>query len=145
MQRSLNELVGYAVHTAEGNIGHVKEFYFDDAQWVIRYLVVDLGKWLSGRKVLIAPQALQTPDWKNKLFPVALTKEQIRTSPDIDTDKPVARQHEVELHRHYGWEVYWGAEALLGDPTAPASVRGNQVDENKGGSPLIFICARRGW
>ena len=72
-------------------------FFFDDKTWAIRYLVVDTGAWLPGRRVLISPIALGQPDWAGQFFPVKLTMEQVRNSPDIDTDKPVSRQQESLL------------------------------------------------
>ena len=48
MLRSMKDLEGYAIDAIDGTIGHVKDFYFDDEAWVIRYLVVDTGAWLSG-------------------------------------------------------------------------------------------------
>ena len=91
----------------DGEIGKVKEFYFDDLTWTVRYLVVETGNWLNGRKVLIAPQALLTPDWNNEVFPINLTKEKIKNSPNIDTEKPVSRQHEIEMYDYYPWTSYW--------------------------------------
>ncbi len=35
----------------------IKEFYFDDHHWVVRYLVADTGKWLAERLVLLSPYA----------------------------------------------------------------------------------------
>ena len=51
-------LTGYKLDSLDGEIGKVKEFYFDDRQWTIRYLVADTGNWLSDRQVLISPYAL---------------------------------------------------------------------------------------
>ncbi|MHB1687988.1 MAG: hypothetical protein ACYCVH_11510 [Ignavibacteriaceae bacterium] len=34
--------------------------------------------------------------------------EQVRNSPDIETEKTVSRQHEIELFSHYALPVYWG-------------------------------------
>ena len=108
MKRSINSLIGYAIGATDGEIGKVKEFYFDDLTWTIRYLVVETGNWLNGRKVLLSPQALLTPDWKNEVFPINLTKEKIKNSPNIDTEQPVSRQHEIEMYEYYPWTSYWG-------------------------------------
>jgi hypothetical protein len=43
MMRSANQLQGYTVLATNGQIGEVHEFYFDDKDWIIRYLVVDTG------------------------------------------------------------------------------------------------------
>jgi len=103
MLRNINSLIGHKIHATDGELGKVDEFYFGDKTWAIRYMVVETGNWLSGRKVLISPAALKTPDWNEKTFPVALTREQVRTSPDIDTHKTVTRQHELELQKYYAW------------------------------------------
>lgn len=107
MLRSVKALHDYTVLAKDGKIGKAHDVYFHDDTWTIRYLVVDTGHWLPGRKVLLTTAALGKPNWANFTFPVALTREQIEKSPDIDTDKPVSRQHEVALHDHYGWPYYW--------------------------------------
>ena len=107
MKRNIKSLKGYAIGAVDGEIGKVDEFYFDDASWTIRYLIVETGNWLSGKKVLISPEAFQTPDWENKIFHLNLTKEQIKHSPDIDTDRPVTKQEEIKLSHHYPWKNYW--------------------------------------
>ena len=91
MQHTIHNLLGFKMAATDGEIGEVKEFYFDDETWDIRYLIVETGNWFSNKKVLIAPQALLVPDWLNKNFPVNLTKEQIKNSPDIDTE--IGRAH----------------------------------------------------
>jgi uncharacterized protein YrrD len=106
MLYNVKSLVGFTIGATDGEIGKVEEFYFDDETWTIRYLVVKTGGWLSGRKVLISPSAVNQPDWENEIFPVSLTKEQVKNSPDIDTDKPVSRQQEIELYSHYAWPYY---------------------------------------
>jgi hypothetical protein len=107
MLRSLKVMHGYIVSAKDADIGKVHDFYFHDDNWIIRYLVVDTGHWLPGRRVLIAPGALGKPDWASMKFPVALTREQVEKSPPIDTDEPVSRQQEADLHNHYGWPFYW--------------------------------------
>ena len=118
MLRTINSLLGHRIHATDGELGKLVEFFFDDREWNIRYMVVETGNWLSGRKVLISQAALKTPDWPAKTLPVALTREQVRTSPDIDTRKTVSRLHEVELHKHYTWPVYWGGEMFAGGKIA---------------------------
>jgi len=119
MLRSAKEMQGYAVEATDGAIGHVKDFYLDDAKWVIRYLVVDTGGWLSSRKVLVSPIAVGTPDWEQKLLPVSISKEQVRNSPSIDTEQPVSRQHEIAYAAHYGYPNYWGDGGYWGGGMYP--------------------------
>lgn len=100
--------------TTEGAIGDVKDLYFDDEAWVIRYLVVETGSWLFSRKVLVSPIAAGMPNWAAKLLPVSLTREQVKNSPNIDTDMPVTRQHETDYLDYYSYPYYWGGMGLWG-------------------------------
>lgn len=119
MLRSIKELQGYTVLASDGDIGTINEFYFDDHDWIIRYLVVDTGDWLPRQKVLISPVALRQPDWEQKLFPVKLTKAQVENSPDIDTNQPISRRHEAELHQYYQWPIYWTGSGLMLNQAVP--------------------------
>jgi len=114
MLRSTQEMKNYAIGATDGEIGHVIDFFFDDESWVIRYLVVETGSWLMSRKVLISPFALQDADWMHKRLPVRLTRAQVKDSPDIDTQKPVSRQHEMAYADYYGYPYYWGGSGLWG-------------------------------
>ncbi|MEJ6978874.1 PRC-barrel domain-containing protein [Pedobacter sp. P351] len=125
MLRSIKSLIGFTMGATDGEIGKVKDFYFDDQTWKIRYLVLETGNWLFGRKVLLSPVSLQTPNWDAKIFPVNLTKDQIKHSPDIDADQPISREQEDELHSHYAWPYYEGAgvgfmtTGMIGGVVAP--------------------------
>lgn len=108
MHRNVNGLIGNRMEAVDGEIGKVKEFYFDDQAWIIVYLIVKTGSWLSGREVLISSYALIRGTHRSGTFPVNLTMEQIKNSPDIDTHLPVSRQQEIALHQYYPWQSYWG-------------------------------------
>jgi len=108
MNRNVKNLVGYRLKETDGEIGIIEDFYFDDITWKIRYLVIRTGNWFTGRKVLISPKSLQKPDWEHEEFQVSLTKQQIKNSPDIDTEKPISRQQEEQLYSYYPWGTYWG-------------------------------------
>lgn len=98
---------GYAIEASDGRLGTVSDLLFEDVSWVIRWLVVDTGSWLSGRKVLLPLSALGKPDPARRHFPVKLTMRQVEDSPAIDTDRPVSRQMEAHVYRHYGWDPHW--------------------------------------
>jgi hypothetical protein len=122
MLRTAKDLEGYAIGATDGAIGHAADFLFDDEDWVIRYLVVDTGGWLSGRQVLISPFAIGHPDWSARVLPLSITKDRVRNSPDIDTRKPVSRQHEADYLGYYGYPVYWGGSGLWGMGAFPGGV-----------------------
>jgi sporulation protein YlmC with PRC-barrel domain len=109
-----SRLLGRAIDALDGSIGSVHDISFDEQTWKIRYLVVDTGKWLPGRKVLVVPAAIVTPWHEEGAIPLNLSQEQIRSSPEIDPDEPISRQTEELLHSHYAWTRYW-------DPTIEAN------------------------
>jgi uncharacterized protein YrrD len=125
MLRSITDLEHYAIHATDGTIGHVQDFYFDDQTWVVRFLVVETGTSLAHRKVLISPVAIGCPNWAEKSLPVAITKEQVENSPEIDTEKPVSRQHEIQQLEYYGLPYYWGGAGIWGDGTYPNTLHPN--------------------
>ncbi|MCF8211571.1 MAG: PRC-barrel domain-containing protein [Rhodoferax sp.] len=115
MLRSMQELKEYKMGATDGEVGHVTDFFFDDASWVIRYLVVETGSWLMSRRVLISPYSVLPPDWLHRRLPVRINREQVKNSPDIDTEKPVSRQHEMNYADYYGYPYYWGGSGFWGD------------------------------
>src|SRR5208283_2833644 len=114
MLRSIQQIYGDKLGASDGEIGHVKDFYFDDESWVVRYLVADTGSWLTGRQVLISPHAFGGLDPAEKVLRVYLSRKQIEDSPSIESHKPVSRQYEEDYYRYYGWPFYWRGDALWG-------------------------------
>jgi hypothetical protein len=111
---------GYTIQATDGEIGTVDQFFFDDEKWTVRYLVVDTGGWLSGRRVLISPIAIRTARWNDQTLDVDLTRQQVEQSPGIDTDKPVSRQKELEYANYYGYGPYWEGYGVWGVGMYPA-------------------------
>ncbi len=119
MLRSLKDLERYTVSATDGDIGSVVNFLLDDKHWTVRYLVVDTGSFLEGRRVLISPISFRQVDWSTHRFHLALTKEKVKNSPSVDAEKPVSRQHEHEYYRYFGYTPYWGYSGIWGMGTFP--------------------------
>ena len=128
MLHTVKELTGLGVRARDGELGKVKDAYFDDQRWAIRHLVVDAGSWLTDRKVLISPRAVRGIDWDEEVIHVDLTKQQVEDSPSIDTDRPVSRQHESDYYRYFGYPNYWEGANLWGDTMMPYPWVGAAVD-----------------
>ena len=107
-------LKGYKLDAKDGEIGKVKEFYFDDNYWAVRYLVADTGNWLTGRRVLISPYALGAVNANAENISVAWNKKQIEESPSLASDKPVSRQFEEAYYGYFGWPGYWTGTLMWG-------------------------------
>ncbi len=104
--RSVVEVKGYHVHATDGDIGHVENFFADDANWDIRYLVIATHNWWTGKRVELAPYAVQNIDWAERHINVNVTRDQVKSSPPWD---PLALADQVaqqQYHRHFGWPGY---------------------------------------
>jgi len=119
MLRNTKDLHDYTIEATDGAVGQVEDFYFDDRAWVVRYLVVDTGNWLLSRKVLVSPMLFSVPDWSTRTLSVTRTREEIKASPDIDTQLPVSRQQEADYLAYYDYPYYWGGTGLWGSAMTP--------------------------
>jgi len=108
MLRNAAAINGYSIVANDGCLGSVNDVLFDDASWQVRWLVVDTGDWLPGRKVLLPPSVLGQLNPEVREFRVDLTMAQVEDSPGIDTDQSVSRQMETHIYDHFGWNPYWG-------------------------------------
>ena len=126
------------VEGIDGRVGTVKDFLFDDQSWKIRWMVVDTGYWLPGRRILIHPSVIVPLDlaepadrvlpmmsWGETLaVSVRLTKTQIEASPEAHENEPVTKQMEAQLYDYYGWDPSWGTayfgpNAIVTSPAGP--------------------------
>jgi hypothetical protein len=114
MLRSTKEFEQYAIAASDGVCGQVRDFYFDDHSWVIRYLVVGLGTAVGEHRILMSPHAILSADWPQKIFQVGLTQSEVRHSANAGTVKPVSRQHAMGYYGDVGYGKNWGGGGLWG-------------------------------
>lgn len=133
MIHNVDKIEGYSIHATDDELGKAKAFLFDDEKWTIRYLVADTRKWLPGRKVLISPISFKQINHEEEHISVNLTKQQVKDSPDIDTDRPVSREQEMKMNQFYGWGNYWGAPGIWG----PAATYPNEL-AGQPGAPMDY-------
>jgi hypothetical protein len=103
----LSNLMCCRLHAVDGEIGKVEALYFEDASWKVRYLLVDTGDWLAGRRLLISPVAVGEVREDEKRIYIELTRRQIGNSPPLDAEQPVSRCYEEEYYQYYDWPLYW--------------------------------------
>jgi hypothetical protein len=102
-------IMNQKVEATDGVVGIVKDLYFDDISWTLRYLVVDTGGWLTGRDVLIGSESLVTFDHDRGAVVTRLSQMQIEHSPAAEQGQPISRLNEIQLSQYYGWSPYWTA------------------------------------
>jgi uncharacterized protein YrrD len=121
LQKAIKDIRGDAIVARDGMIGSVDDVYFDDERWAVRYLVVDTGDWLPGRKVLISPRSVMPIQQTKTALRVALSREQVEHSPGVEEHQPVSRSFEAAYARHFGYPYYWVGPYLWGAAALPYS------------------------
>lgn len=114
MLNVVSSLRNLEIHATDGMLGTVSDFLFDDNTWQVRWMVVDTGNWLPGRKVLVHPSAVVSADFDGRQLSVSLTMTQVKESPDLLRDRPVSRQMQNDLYSYYGWDPLWAGGAFGG-------------------------------
>ena len=114
MLMKTSDIKGFTISASDGILGTVTDFLFDEDSWTLRWIVVDAGTWLTGRKVLLPVSVLGHPDLAARSFPVRLTMAKVKASPDYDTHQPVSRQREQRMFGHYNMSPYWGSGFYMG-------------------------------
>jgi uncharacterized protein YrrD len=92
------------VDALDGYFGKIDEFYFEEKSWAVRYIIIIYG-FLHHVRKMISPSVIE--NMSTERIAVKLNIEQIKNSPDIDTQKPVSRELEEKIHKYYGWPNYW--------------------------------------
>lgn len=119
MLSRLRDYVTWTVLASDGSdVGRVKDLYFDDERWTVRYLVVTTGNWLTGRTVLLSPMVVDRVDRDNTGFGLRLTRGEIEHAPQPDAARPVSRQWETLASGYYGMPHYWIGMGIWGGQAA---------------------------
>jgi hypothetical protein len=79
------KVAGVTVSGTDGEIGTLEDFYFEEAGWNVRYLLVDTGSRFEGKRVLLSPSTVQG-DWGRTGVRVNLSREDVRNSPAFDDE-----------------------------------------------------------
>jgi len=96
------EVKGYAIAAADGDLGTAEDYQLAQDGWKLRYMMIDTRRWLPGKTVLVAPAWIESVDWTDHKVSVDLTREQIKAAPEFDKNARLTREYEQALMAHYG-------------------------------------------
>jgi uncharacterized protein YrrD len=119
--RKVRSLKGLELKARDGDVGTLKQLFFDDQDWTVRYLMATTGIWFLGRDVLISPKSVIEVNQETDGLVVALSCQQIKDSPEFVAGDTLSRQYEEGFHEYYGLAPYWQHDASrAGTPAADA-------------------------
>jgi len=127
--RSASEINGYHLEATDGSIGHVRDLVVDDETWLVSYMVVATTNWWPSKSVLISPRWATRISWHDRRIDVAMTRGEIRSSPEWSATYPVDRAYAEELSRHYAGIPGWASRDRSIPPT-PLRTRASSAPAN---------------
>ena len=143
MLRSVKDIEGFAIAATDGVLGHVRNLYFDDESWTVRYFVIETGTWRANRLTLISPMAMGIPDWTAKLIPASITQEQVRNGADIaETQSSEARRQNDRHLKSINAVMRYDVHATDGDI---GHVQGMLVEEKTWAIRYIIVNTSNWW
>jgi hypothetical protein len=94
------DLVGFKVEATDGDIGKIDEATYEVGA---SYMVVDIGPWIFGRKVVLPAGTVDRIDTADERVFVNLTKQQIKDSPELDLERGYRHEeYREQLGTYYG-------------------------------------------
>ncbi|MGB3299673.1 MAG: DUF2382 domain-containing protein, partial [Phormidesmis sp.] len=99
---SLSHLDDYSVYVDNDNkVGSVEDGLFDDATGRFRYLIVDTGAWIFGKKVLLPIGKAEFDTNDRRVYVRGLTKDQVENLPEYDKNQTVDYDQEERVRGVY--------------------------------------------
>ena len=91
---------GLDLYTGNDKIGSVDDVLVDD-EGQLRYLVINTGVWILGKKVLFPIGRARIDYERDRVYADHLTKEQVEALPEFTNDVTVDYQHEEQVRGVY--------------------------------------------
>ena len=135
----ISSFEGLSIQARDGEVGSISDVLFEDDTWRVRWLVVDTGSWLMGRRVLLPASHVEAPEVGAASISVDLTRKQVEDSPGSGIDLPVSRQMEASLYESYGWAPYWSTPGMPYVPATAYPVLPVAPVPATGGAPALGV------
>ncbi|MGB3788929.1 MAG: DUF2382 domain-containing protein [Phormidesmis sp.] len=99
---NLSHIEDYSVYAdGDDKVGSVEDGLFDDTDGQFRYLIVDTGFWFFGKKVLLPVGRARFDNDQKRVYVAGLTKEQVESLPEYDSDMTVDYDYEENVRGVY--------------------------------------------
>ncbi|HJR00916.1 MAG TPA: PRC-barrel domain-containing protein [Methylomirabilota bacterium] len=107
MLRPIKNVLNYRILATDGEIGSVSDLIVDDQEMKLRYLVIDTGNWLPGKKVVLSTAWISSVAPERDTVVMNIEKKRIQEAPEYKPDADLSRDYETRLHDYYRFPYYW--------------------------------------
>lgn len=94
------DVIGYDLYSGNEKVGSVDDLLVDD-DGRFRYLVVNTGVWIFGKKVLLPIGLSRISHTDRRVYANGLTKEQVEHLPEYDSSQTVDYDYEERVRSAY--------------------------------------------
>jgi uncharacterized protein (TIGR02271 family) len=120
---NLSHIDDYSVYVDNDNkVGSIEDGLFDDTTGQFRYLIVDTGPWIFGKKVLLPIGRAQFDNNEQRVYVSGLTKKQVEELPEYSSSESVDYDYEENVRGVYR-EPTAGQSIPVGSGVAAATTR----------------------
>jgi hypothetical protein len=92
------DFVGFDIEATDGGIGKIDEATYDVGG---SYVIVDTGPWIFGKKVMLPAGVIKRVDLDAQTVYVDRTKDEIKSSPEFDTDMYREESYRTRVGSYY--------------------------------------------
>jgi uncharacterized protein YrrD len=106
--RSMRHMLNYRVLDLDDTrLGRIEDFLFEPEDGRIRYMVLDGGRILPGKRFVLAIDWVKGIDHRSQTVRVDVSEAQIADAPEPGELRELSRSEEAALYRHYNMPPYW--------------------------------------
>lgn len=98
---SLESVRGCQVDALDMEVGRVDDYLLDDSDWRIRYLIVNLRRWMPGRKVVVPVAAIRLLSWKHRRIALGLSRDGILAAPRFEGPGSLSEEYQNGLESYF--------------------------------------------
>lgn len=105
--RSMAEILDYSVETRDGEVGSVIDFLIEADGWQLRFLAIDTGNWLPGRRVVVTTDWITDVDAVDRKIHVDVDQQTLKDAPRLRSIEDLHLSDAKEAIDRYGHVGYW--------------------------------------
>jgi hypothetical protein len=98
--RSVRELIGYIVHTRDGEAGRIEDLIIEDTLWGVHHIAVALKN--LPRSVLLFPEPVRSISWSGKAVWMNLPLQELENAMAFNPTSPVNHDRGDRHYDYYG-------------------------------------------
>jgi len=146
MLHSAKVLQKYEVHATDGKLGLAVDAYVDNESRQVRCLVVETGRWLPGKKLLISQRCLGIPDRDTLRWPIEITREEAEQRQAVVDELPASWKLEELLKARYGGlDTRGGAPASAKHGSVSGQALARAISDEEAGMNVLSLSEIMGY